>query len=156
MAHRLVFTEGIWDLLHANHVDLIEEVASFGDRLLVGVGSDAMALRYKRRPIMSETERLRLVRALRVVSEAVLLDGPLDDGTVIQDIIDRYDPSLVCYAGPGYDAFYQPAIDRGIFRRLERRPGVSTSDLIERVLSRSAADMPNQVSGDRHSRSGDT
>jgi cytidyltransferase-like protein len=133
MTQRYVYTDGVWDLLHPNHIDLMEEVLTHGNRLLIGVVSDDMALRYKRSPIMNQQDRMRAVMALRIVSEAVFIDGPLDDGTVIADIIRRFDPVAVCYAGNAYADYYRPAIDRGIFVRLQRRTGVSTTDIIERV-----------------------
>ena len=135
MTQRYVYTDGVWDLLHPNHIDLMEEVLTYGDRLLIGVVTDEMALRYKRKPIMNQQDRMRAVKALRIVSEAVFIDGPLDDGTVIADIIRRFDPITVCYAGDAYADYYKPAVDRGIFVRLKRRTGVSTTDIIERVRS---------------------
>lgn len=136
MTQRFVYTDGVWDLLHPNHINLMEEVLTYGDRLLIGVITDEMALRYKRQPIMNQDDRMRAVRALRIVSEAVFIDGPLDDGTVIADVIKRFDPVAVCYAGDAYADYYGPAIERGIFVRLQRRSGVSTSEIIERVRER--------------------
>ncbi|MDZ4735501.1 MAG: adenylyltransferase/cytidyltransferase family protein [Rhodospirillaceae bacterium] len=136
MTQRFVYTDGVWDLLHPNHINLMEEVLTYGDRLLIGVITDEMALRYKRQPIMNQDDRMRAVRALRIVSEAGFIDGPLDDGTVIADIIKRFDPVAVCYAGDAYADYYAPAIERGIFVRLKRRSGVSTSEIIERVRER--------------------
>ena len=134
MSERWVYTDGVWDLLHPNHLSVMEETLTHGDRLIVGVVSDAMAQRYKRRPVMNEADRLAIVSALRIVSAAQLIDGPLDDGTVVQGIIDQYDPVAVCYAGDSYGAYYGPAVERGIFVRMRRRAGVSTSEVIERIL----------------------
>ncbi|MEX0809191.1 MAG: adenylyltransferase/cytidyltransferase family protein [Dongiaceae bacterium] len=136
MTQRLVYTDGVWDLLHPNHINLMEEVLTHGDRLLIGVVTDQMALRYKRQPIMNQHDRMRAVRALRIVSEAVFIDGPLDDGTVIADIMKRFDPVAICYAGDTFADYYEPAIERGIFIRLKRRSGVSTTEIIERVRER--------------------
>ena len=57
-----VFTEGVFDLLHANHLRLLAKARSMGDRLLVGVTPDDHAARYKRRPILTQAERIEAVR----------------------------------------------------------------------------------------------
>ena len=65
----LVFTNGVFDLLHRGHVEYLEEAAAFGDRLVVGINSDDSVRRLKgpRRPIVPESERAELVAALACV-----------------------------------------------------------------------------------------
>ncbi len=74
--HVLVFTNGVFDLLHAGHLRLLETARTFGDRLVVAVNSDRSARRLKgdRRPIVPEQERARLVAALRAVDAVTLFD----------------------------------------------------------------------------------
>src|SRR5439155_23366237 len=71
---RLVFTNGVFDLLHAGHVEYLEEAAALGDRLIVGINSDASVRRLKgpARPIVPEDERAELVAALACVDAAVV------------------------------------------------------------------------------------
>ncbi len=70
----LVMATGVFDLLHAQHVKLLQEARSFGASLVVGVNCDAGVQRLKgpSRPIIGQDDRLRMVAALRCVDHAVL------------------------------------------------------------------------------------
>ncbi len=72
----IVFTNGIFDILHAGHVQLLRQARSLGDILVVGVNSDLSAQHSKgrHRPINSERDRAALVDALDVVDYVVLFD----------------------------------------------------------------------------------
>ncbi|HKS69330.1 MAG TPA: D-glycero-beta-D-manno-heptose 1-phosphate adenylyltransferase, partial [Ktedonobacterales bacterium] len=73
---RIVFTNGVFDILHAGHVEFLRRAKALGDVLVVGVNSDRSARRLKgeRRPINSERDRLALVAAMDVVDDVVLFD----------------------------------------------------------------------------------
>ena len=75
---RIGFTCGAFDLLHAGHVDYLEEARRLCDTLIVAVNSDASIKQYKSplRPINTQVERLRVVGALRCVDAVTLLDHP--------------------------------------------------------------------------------
>ena len=78
----LVMATGVFDLLHAQHVKLLQEARSFGASLVVGVNSDESVKRLKgpNRPIIGQDDRLRMVGALRCVDQAVLFreDTPIE------------------------------------------------------------------------------
>lgn len=78
----IVFTNGCFDLLHPGHVSLIRQCASLGDRLVVGLNSDASVRRLKGpgRPIQNEESRALLLAALQGVDAVTLFDEdtPLD------------------------------------------------------------------------------
>jgi len=76
MGERVVFTNGCFDLIHAGHIELLSFAASEGDRLIVGLNSDASVRRLKgpTRPIQTEADRARIVGALRAVDLVVLFD----------------------------------------------------------------------------------
>ncbi|MHA3916289.1 adenylyltransferase/cytidyltransferase family protein [Halovulum sp. GXIMD14793] len=132
-----VFTDGVFDLLHANHIALLEEARAMGDRLLVGVISDRIAASYKRHPVVPEAERLRMVKALRCVDQAVLLDDTLAD-PLMRQLIGTHDIGLVVYAGHATPEFYTLPEQTGIMRRLPYRDGVSSTGLIDRITARGA------------------
>ena len=75
---RVVFTNGCFDLLHIGHVTVIEQARRFGDRLIVGINSDASvgALKGPTRPIVGERERARVLAALAAVDAVVVFDEP--------------------------------------------------------------------------------
>jgi len=73
----VVFTNGVFDLLHTGHVALLEAARAEGDALIVGVNRDASARRLGKgpdRPVVAEAERARLVAALAAVDCVVLFD----------------------------------------------------------------------------------
>lgn len=79
----VVFTNGVFDLLHPGHVALLEAARAEGSCLLVGLNSDRSARRLGKgpgRPVMAEAHRARLLAALEAVDCVVLFDEdtPLD------------------------------------------------------------------------------
>jgi rfaE bifunctional protein nucleotidyltransferase chain/domain len=79
---RLVFTNGVFDLIHPGHVDVLTGARGFGDALVVGLNSDASVKRLKGpdRPVRSEAERAYVLAALEAVDAVVLFehDTPLE------------------------------------------------------------------------------
>jgi len=75
---KIVFANGIFDLLHAGHVRYLQAARAEGDLLVVGVNSDSSARRLKGegRPILTERARAALVAALSAVDYVVIFDEP--------------------------------------------------------------------------------
>jgi len=72
----LIFTNGCFDILHVGHLQYLEQSRALGDRLVVGLNSDASVRRLKGhdRPVNSQEDRKRLLMALRCVDEVVIFD----------------------------------------------------------------------------------
>jgi len=72
----IVFTNGVFDILHAGHIQFLRQARTLGDVLVVGVNSDQSVRRLKGegRPINSERDRLALVAALDMVNYTILFD----------------------------------------------------------------------------------
>jgi rfaE bifunctional protein nucleotidyltransferase chain/domain len=72
----IVFTNGVFDLLHPGHVRYLQQARALGDALIVGVNSDrsVRAIKGPSRPITSQDEREELVAALACVDAAVIFD----------------------------------------------------------------------------------
>jgi rfaE bifunctional protein nucleotidyltransferase chain/domain len=81
-SRRLVFTNGVFDLLHPGHIDVLLGARREGDALLVGLNSDASVRRLKgpSRPVRNEQERAFVLGALAMVDAVVLFeqDTPLE------------------------------------------------------------------------------
>lgn len=78
---RLVTVNGSFDLLHAGHLDQLEEAKRQGDVLFVGVNADA-AIRVKKgagRPVLLEQARAAMLAALACVDYVVIMAGAYDD-----------------------------------------------------------------------------
>jgi len=73
---RVVFTNGVFDLLHPGHVDILSAARALGDALVVGVNTDASVRRLKgpSRPVRGENDRAHVLAALEVVDAVVLFD----------------------------------------------------------------------------------
>lgn len=74
----MVFTNGVFDLLHAGHVALLEAARAEGDALIVGLNSDASVRRLGKgddRPLVAESDRARVLAALAAVDCVVLFDA---------------------------------------------------------------------------------
>jgi D-beta-D-heptose 7-phosphate kinase/D-beta-D-heptose 1-phosphate adenosyltransferase len=82
---RIVFTNGVFDVLHPGHVRYLREARSFGDALIVGVNADASVRCNKGpgRPINPESERAEIVAALEVV-DAVVIFGEDTPAAIIR------------------------------------------------------------------------
>jgi rfaE bifunctional protein nucleotidyltransferase chain/domain len=75
---KIVLANGCFDILHVGHVRYLEGARRLGDALVVAINSDrsVRALKGPGRPILSETERVTLVSALRCVDHVVVFDEP--------------------------------------------------------------------------------
>ena len=80
----IVFTNGVFDILHAGHVAFLREARALGDVLVVGINSDASLARLpaQRRPINAERDRRSLIAALDPVDHAILFDEPTPTGMI--------------------------------------------------------------------------
>ena len=73
----VVFTNGVFDLLHVGHLAVLQTAASHGDRLVVGLNSDASVRRLGKgsdRPVHGQENRAKLIEALRCVDAVVIFD----------------------------------------------------------------------------------
>jgi len=81
-AGRVVFTNGVFDLIHPGHVDILTAARERGDALVVGVNTDASVKRLKgpTRPVRSEAERAYVLAGMEAVDCVVLFeqDTPLE------------------------------------------------------------------------------
>lgn len=130
----IVFTNGVYDLLHRGHVEYLEEARALGDRLVVGVNSDASVRRLKgpTRPILSQRDRAGLVAALACVDLVVVFD----DDTPLA-LIEAVRPDVLV---KGADYALDQIVGRdfveangGRVETIALRPGLSTSAIVERI-----------------------
>ena len=73
---RLVFTNGVFDLLHVGHVRYLTQARTLGDALLVAINSDRTVRELKGpdRPVFDQAERAEILAALRVVDYVTVFD----------------------------------------------------------------------------------
>ena len=137
---RIVFTNGVFDILHAGHVGFLREAKALGDVLVVGVNTDRSARRLKgeRRPINSERDRLALVAAMDVVDDVVLFDEDTPT-SLIRALRPHLHVKGGDYAGeplPERDAVREVGAELVILPLIG---DLSTSRVIERIVRLAAA-----------------
>ncbi|MEO6284796.1 MAG: D-glycero-beta-D-manno-heptose 1-phosphate adenylyltransferase [Dyadobacter sp.] len=75
---KVVFTNGCFDIVHLGHIDYLEKARALGDRLVLGLNTDASVSRLKGplRPVVNEYARARLMAALSFIDAVILFDEP--------------------------------------------------------------------------------
>jgi rfaE bifunctional protein nucleotidyltransferase chain/domain len=83
---KVVFTNGVFDILHRGHVDYLGRAKSCGDVLIVGLNSDKSVRRLKgrKRPLQSQRDRAAILLALRVVDYVVVFGEDTPDKLIRQ------------------------------------------------------------------------
>jgi len=141
---RIVFTNGVFDLLHAGHVGYLERARTLGERLVVGVNSDesTRAIKGPLRPILPEADRALLLAALRPIDLVTIFREPTAEALVA-----ALRPEIYVKGGDYGANDAQPDLDRlpearlviaygGQVVLLPFTEGRSTSALIARILER--------------------
>ena len=94
--NKIVFTNGVFDLVHSGHVELLNFAKLLGDKLIVGLNSDSstQSLKGDKRPINKEEDRKNIVQSLRAVDEVIVFDS-----TNTTDLIKSLKPNIVVKGG---------------------------------------------------------
>lgn len=133
----VVFTNGVFDILHVGHIHILEKAKSFGDILVVGLNSDSSVRRLKgpSRPINSENDRARVLLALRDVDYVCIFgqDTPFE-------LINALRPDVLV-KGAEYRISDIVGADLvraggGEVRRVVMKRGYSTTELLRRGAKR--------------------
>ena len=131
-----VYVDIVGDLFHAGHVEFFKKAKSFGDYLIVGVLADETVEEYKRTPILTLDERVRVIEACKYVDE-VIAAPPL---RLTEEMIHQYQIDYVVH-GDDFNRElledqYGVALKLGIFRTVPYTRGISTTEVIQRIVAR--------------------
>jgi len=132
--HRIVFTNGCFDILHLGHIDYLEKAQALGDKLVLGLNTDASVSRLKGplRPVVNEQARARLMAALQFVDAVTLFDEPTP-----KELIEAIQPDILV-KGDDYTVETIVGADFVLARGGEVKTvplvkGYSTTALIEKI-----------------------
>lgn len=131
---KIVFTNGCFDLLHYGHIKYLQEAKKKGDILIVAINSDASVRRTKgkKRPLVNEKDRLRIVAGLESVDYVVLFkeDTPLKTIKLLKPhiIVKGADWSKSDIVGSNFVLNYA-----GRVSRIKLVRGRSTTNLINKI-----------------------
>lgn len=134
----VVFTNGVYDLVHPGHIRYLQSARALGDALIVGVNSDRSVRANKGpgRPVNPETERAELVAALSCVNAAIVFDQDTPF-----EIIARLQPDVLV---KGADWAADAIVGRDVVEarggkvvRIPVEEGYSTSAIVARLRNES-------------------
>lgn len=124
-----VITFGTFDVFHIGHLNVLERARAFGDHLTVGVSSDALNVEKKgRSAVFPESQRMRIVQALRCVDDVFLEESLQAKAEYLQ----RYS-SDVLVMGNDWEGKFDHLSEYCEVRYLSRTPSISTTATIERI-----------------------
>jgi len=131
----IVFTNGVFDILHPGHVRYLAEARREGDALIVGLNSDASVRRLAKgpnRPVNPEGERAEVLAALAAVDAVVIFDEdtPLEIVTALQPDVLVKGADWAAEAIVGRDVVEARG---GRVVRVAMADGYSTTSIIERL-----------------------
>jgi rfaE bifunctional protein nucleotidyltransferase chain/domain len=133
---RVVFTNGVFDILHPGHLRYLQEARALGDALIVGLNSDASVRRNKgpERPINRQEERAEILEALECIDAVVIFDEETP-----AEIIRAIQPDILV---KGADWAEDAIVGRdtveargGRVVRVALEQGFSTTSIIDRIKS---------------------
>ncbi len=131
---KIVFTNGVFDILHYGHIDYLTKARKLGDIMIVGLNTDSSVRRFKAkgRPIQNERDRARILAALKPV-DYVILFGETTPERLIRlvrpDVLVKgadYKTSEI--VGAKFVKSYG-----GVVRRVRVVPGRSTSQIVRKL-----------------------
>ena len=138
--HRIVFTNGCFDLMHIGHTRYLQAARDLGDVLVVGVNSDASVRALNKgvdRPIVPDVQRAEILAELACVDYVVIFPEP-DPGALIATL----QPDILVKGG---DWSADRIVGRetveargGLVQTIPLVPGVSTTTLVQRIRSTTA------------------
>lgn len=130
-----VWCDGCYDMVHFGHANQLRQAKQMGDYLVVGVHNDEEISKHKGPPVFNEEERYRMVRGIKWVDE-IVENAPY---VTTVETLDRYDCDFcvhgndITLTADGQDT-YADVKNAERYRECERTAGVSTTDLVGRML----------------------
>lgn len=133
---KVVFTNGCFDIVHLGHIDYLEKARTLGEKLVVGINTDASVkrLKGKNRPIINEYARCRMIAAFAFVDAVCLFDEDTP-----KSLIEKISPDILT-KGSDYTPENIVGADfvvarGGEVKTIDLVEGVSTSKIIDKIKS---------------------
>jgi len=132
----IIFTNGCFDLIHRGHIDSLVKAAGFGNRLIVGLNSDASVRKLKgeTRPLIDQQSRAIVLASLIMVDAVIIFDEETP-----YELIKAIQPDVLVKGSEyqleeiaGYDIVLAKG---GKIERIDLTEGFSTTALIEKILN---------------------
>jgi len=133
-----IFMDGAFDMMHYGHMNAFRLGRSLGTELIVGVNSDHTIKKCKGAPLMNDDERLMMVRGCKFVDEVVEGCPYIMNEEYLNFVMKKYNIDFVIHGDDpcivnGKDV-YEAAKKGGYYQNIPRTEGVSTTDILGRIL----------------------
>jgi len=125
-----VYVDGVFDLFHVGHINLLLNAKEYGNQLVVGVITDKDTESYKRTPVINHKNRVTMLKYCSIVDE--IIENPplvLTKKFIVDNNID-----LVIHADDSkQEEFFKVPIDLGIMKYVPYTKSISTTKIIEKI-----------------------
>lgn len=132
----VIYADMVGDLFHLGHVKLLQRAKALGDILIVGVNSDIDVESYKRTPTLTLEERTAVIQSCRYVDKAIS-PSPL---LITEEFMNEHGIDMVVHAhdedDTRYNEMYDVPMKLGKFKRLDYTTTISTTEIMQRIISR--------------------
>ena len=131
---KIVFTNGCFDIVHLGHIDYLEKARNLGDKLVLGLNTDASVRRLKgeTRPVVDEYPRARMMAAFAFVDAVILFDEATP-----KELIQTISPDILV---KGDDYFIENIVGAdfviahgGVVKTIPLVKGFSTTKIIDKI-----------------------
>jgi len=149
-----IWMDGAFDMMHYGHMNAFRQGAALGTYLIVGVNSDESITVNKGQPVCNDEERLACVQGCKFVDEVVENVPYVMSPEYVKYIIEKFEIDFVvhgddpCLTPDGKDV-YAAAKELGKYRSIPRTEGVSTTDIVGRMLLNTRSHHNNKDSCDK-------
>jgi cytidyltransferase-like protein len=134
-----VYCDGIFDLFHFGHLNHFKKIITLFSEpiiLVVGVISDNIATNYKRKPIVDESSRLKIIKSCVYVNDTFITDELI----MTEEFLTKFNIDFVVHGFTPEDrikqsVFFEIPIKLGKFIELDYHQGISTTNLINRTVT---------------------
>ena len=131
-----IYVDMVADMFHSGHIMFLKRASKLGDKLIVGLNSDNDVASYKRTPIISLENRTIVMKSCKYVDK-VISPCPL---IITKEFMEINNIDLVVHAhskeDTSYNFMYNAPIKMGKFKRVDYTTGISTTNIIDRILSK--------------------
>lgn len=128
-----IYASMVGDLLHYGHIAFLKQARALGTHLIVGIIPDDVATTYKRQPILTQKERIKVMEACKYVDE-IIADAPL---APTKEFIEKHHIDFVVHGDDFKEEqlqiYFADPMALNIMRITAYTPGISTSQIIERI-----------------------
>lgn len=131
-----VYVDIVGDLFHAGHIEFLKKAKSFGNYLIVGVLADDVVEEYKRRPVISLEDRVKVIAACRYVDEVIVAPPLRLTEEMVRDLRITYVVHGDDFNKELLEDQYRVALKLGLFRTVPYTQGISTTNVIQRIVER--------------------